>query len=63
MLKANKLHHKGIIPSNMCNRILIVLFQDLLAGVKFDTIKIFRAKTTEEKQKTTKFVNFQQKKE
>ena len=65
MLKANKLHHKGIIYNqNTCNRIQIVFFfRDLLAGTKFDTIEIFHAKTTEEKQENHEIHQFSTKKE
>ena len=47
----------------MCNRILIGFCLDLLAGAKFETIKIFHARTTEESKKTAKFVQFQQRRE
>ena len=48
--------------SNTCDRILI-FFKDLLAGMKFDTIKIFHAKTTERKQENCEIRQLPTKKE
>ena len=62
-LKDNKLHHKCIIyHQKTCDRILIVFFGDLLADAKFETIKIFHARTTEEKQETHEIRPFSTKK-
>ena len=36
-------------PKDIDRILIVVSFQDLLAGAKFETIQIFRVRTTEEK--------------
>ena len=63
MLKANKLHHKGIYNQKDIDRILIIYsFRDLLAGAEFKTIKIFHVGQQRKGRKTAKFVHLFEKK-
>ena len=63
MLKANKVTSQGYLQSKDINRILIVIsFQDLLAGAKFETIQIFHVGQQRKGRKTMKFTHLFEKK-
>ena len=61
--KSQPVTSQRYLKSKDSNRILgIYSFRDLLAGTKFEMIKIFRVKTTEERQKNCKIRPFLAKK-